>query len=166
MEAQTQELQLEVEVAQLLSDLSNVQEELLQVLTEKRALLLASDMEGMAAMQPREAQMIVRLQTCQEERGRLLARAAADGMPADNLRTLAAALPVERRVNLGDQLKAASSRARLLEHHSLANWVVVQRTLIHLSQMLEIIATGGRLQPTYGKSESVASGGSLVDHAA
>jgi hypothetical protein len=43
--------------------------------------------------------------------------------------------------------------------------VVVQRTLIHLSQMLEIIATGGQMQPTYGKKESVQARGALVDRA-
>ena len=48
---------------------------------------------------------------------------------------------------------------RLLQHHSLTNWVLVQRTLIHLSQVLEIIATGGRLKPTYGKDDSADSGG-------
>jgi len=54
----------------------------------------------------------------------------------------------------------------LLQHHSLVNWVVIQRTLLHLSQMLEIIATGGRLQPTYGKGESSTASGTLMDWAA
>jgi hypothetical protein len=55
---------------------------------------------------------------------------------------------------------------RLLQHHSLANWVLAQRSLLHVAQMLEIIATGGRLQPTYGNGESSMSGGALVDHQA
>ena len=63
-------------------------------------------------------------------------------------------------------MREATARMRLLQHHSLTNWVLVQRTLIHLSQMLEIIATGGRLKPTYGKDDSVNSGGFLVDQAA
>ncbi|MHC4407137.1 MAG: hypothetical protein ACYTG0_46590, partial [Planctomycetota bacterium] len=60
----------------------------------------------------------------------------------------------------------ATGRARLLQHQSLTNWVVVQRTLIHLSQMLEIIATGGQKQPTYGKEELVEPHGALVDREA
>jgi hypothetical protein len=44
--------------------------------------------------------------------------------------------------------------------------VLAQRTLIHLSQMLEIIATGGQMQPTYGKKESVGASGALVDQEA
>jgi hypothetical protein len=53
-----------------------------------------------------------------------------------------------------------------VQHHSLTNWVLVQRTLIHLSQMLEIIATGGRMKPTYGEGGRTDAGGSLVDQAA
>ena len=40
---------------------------------------------------------------------------------------------------------------RLLQHQSLTNWVLAQKALLHVAQMLEIIATGGRLKPTYGK---------------
>ena len=44
----------------------------------------------------------------------------------------------------------AAERSRLLQHQSLTNWVLVQRSLLHLSQLIEIIATGGRPKPTYG----------------
>jgi hypothetical protein len=66
---------------------------------------------------------------------------------------------------LTPQVKKTAARARLLQHQALANWVLAQRTVLHLSQILEIIATGGRLQPTYGKENPIAAGGSLVDQA-
>jgi hypothetical protein len=106
-----------------------------------------------------------RLQHCQEERGKLLARAAEHGLPATNLRDLSAALPSERD-ELRGRVKDARARARLLQHQSLTNWVLAQRALIHLSQMLEIIATGGRGETTYGQGERRASSGALVDRAA
>ncbi len=46
---------------------------------------------------------------------------------------------------------------------TITNWVVAQRTLIHLSQLLEIIATGGRMKPTYGKEEAEHTTGGLVN---
>jgi hypothetical protein len=55
---------------------------------------------------------------------------------------------------------------RLLQHQSLANWVLAQRVMLHLSQLLEIFATGGRLQPTYGRGEMPTSSGALVDREA
>jgi hypothetical protein len=44
--------------------------------------------------------------------------------------------------------------------------VLVQRSLLHLSQLIEIIATGGRPQPTYGNGPERQNCGSLVDRAA
>jgi hypothetical protein len=42
---------------------------------------------------------------------------------------------------------------------------LVQKALIHLSQLLEIIATGGAFQPTYHKGGPVPAGGALMDRA-
>jgi hypothetical protein len=67
---------------------------------------------------------------------------------------------------LGERVKQTAARLRLLQHHSFANWVLAQRSLLHVSQLLEIIATGGRMQPTYGDKESVHARGSLVNHEA
>jgi hypothetical protein len=55
---------------------------------------------------------------------------------------------------------------RLLQHQSLTNWVLAQRAVLHVSQLLEIIATGGRLQPTYGDGDTLHNRGSLVDQEA
>ncbi len=158
------QIQWETELAGLLNDLCATQDDLLGVLTEKRALLVAADTAGMQSMQAREQELLARLQSCHERRGALLAQAAGAGLPSDSIRSLASSLPARRAV--GDRVQAAASRARLLQHHSLTNWVLAQRTLLHLSQLLEIIATGGRLRPTYGKAQPVDSSGSLVDQAA
>jgi hypothetical protein len=64
---------------------------------------------------------------------------------------------------LGGRVKETAHRMRLLQHQSLANWVLAQRSVLHVAQLLEIIATGGRMQPTYGDRESVHARGSLVN---
>jgi hypothetical protein len=156
----------EPELAQLLNDLLSVQGELLAMLCRKRELLVAADTAGLAAMAPQEEQLLGTLQECFRRREQLLVRAGQEGLPSESLQTLSGALPKPQRERLDGNFRAAHARARLLQHHSLANWVLVQRTLIHLSQMLEIIATGGRLQPTYGAGEPVQTAGSLVDRAA
>jgi len=156
----------EAELAKLLTDLLAVQDELLAILTRKRQLLIDADTEGLADIAVEEQRLLAALQDCMARRAELLTRAEQDGLPSDSIRALTQALPKAQRHQLNPQIQAAGSRARLLQHHSLTNWVVVQRTLIHLSQMLEIIATGGRLQPTYGEGEPVNASGGLVDRAA
>ncbi len=154
------------ELTSLLSELSSVQEGLLQLLSSKHSLLAAGDVAGLQAMQPQEEELAARLQACHERRHALLAQAAAQGLPAQNLRTLSTALGPEGHRRLAPQLAQAAQRMQLLRHHSLANWVLVQRTLLHLSQLLEILATGGRQCPTYSKTGPQAPSGSLMDQAA
>jgi hypothetical protein len=160
------ELNWEAELAGLLNNLSTVQRELLDLLAQKRDRLAASDTQGMAALQPREQEMLAKLQACQEQRTKLLADAQAQGLPSDSIRQLATALPRSRADSVGREIKEVASRSRLLQHQALTNWFLTQRTLIHLSQLLEIIATGGRPQPTYGERDPVLGSGSLVDQAA
>lgn len=155
----------ESELADLLNDLLATQDELIGVLTRKRRMLVEVDTAGLAAIGEEEAGLITRLQECLERRQSLLDRAAQSGLPADSIQSLSAAVPCRETGDLGKQVKLATARSRLLRHHSLTNWVLVQRSLLHLSQMLEIIATGGRLKPTYEKGDSAHSSGALVDRA-
>ena len=155
----------ETELAELLTELSAAQDELLDLLQAKRDLLVKADSAGLEAISDREAKLVARLEACHDHRAQMLDQAAARGAPADNLRALATRLPEPSRGQLRHHVEQSRARARLLHHQSLTNWVLVQRTLIHLSQMLEIIATGGRGEPTYRKGEDAPAHGALVDQA-
>jgi hypothetical protein len=158
----------EAAITGLLADLSSVQEELLAVLAEKRQRLAAVDVGGMTELQVREQELLARLQSCHMRREELLAAAQREGLPADSMTSLAtSAVPAGKTAGgekLRKELATTASRMRLLQTQSLTNWVVAQRSLLHVSQLLEIIATGGRLQPTYGVGEGVHARGGLVDH--
>jgi flagellar biosynthesis/type III secretory pathway chaperone len=156
---------LENELATLLDDLLAGQDELMEILTRKRQLLGAVDLEGLAAIGPQEQRLVGTLQQCLDRREQLLARAAAEGLPAASIKAVAEQLPAARNSGLRESVERARVRGRLLQQQSLVNWVVVQRTLLHLAQLLEIIATGGRLQPTYGNGCPPTASGVLVDRA-
>lgn len=156
----------ETELADFMNDLSNVQNETLDVLAKKRECLAKIDSEGLAALAEREQDLMNRLQKCLRRRTELLEKAERQGLPASSIGDLANSLPSGERGGLREKVKQANGRTRLLRHHSLTNWVLVQRTLLHLSQMLEIIATGGNKRPTYSKDDVSASGGALVDRVA
>jgi hypothetical protein len=155
-------------ITQLLAELSGTQQELLEVLAEKRARLAAVDVAGMTELQAREQSLLERLQACHARREELLTAATREGLPGDSMTSLAkSAIPAGKGGSgekLRKELATSASRMRLLQTQSLTNWVVAQRSLLHVSQLLEIIATGGRLQPTYGVGEGVHARGGLVDH--
>jgi flagellar biosynthesis/type III secretory pathway chaperone len=157
---------LEAELATLLSDLLAGQGELMAVLNRKRNLLAAMDHEGLAGIADEEQRLLGVLQDCLARRQALLTRAAATGLPSGSIQALTQAMPSSKREPLSRQVATANSRARLLHTQNLTNWIVIQRTLIHLSQLLEIIATGGRPQPTYGAVGPSQPHGALLNQEA
>ena len=111
--------------------------------------------------------LIDRLQICQQQRAALLERCERAGLSSSLAgRVDQASASSAATALVSPKFAMPGARARLLQHQSLTNWVFVQRTLIHLSQMLEIIATGGRLRPTYGKGDTADTSGNLVDQEA
>jgi flagellar biosynthesis/type III secretory pathway chaperone len=156
----------ESEIASLLTELAAVQGDLLGLLAEKWQILARGDHDALLAIAGREQQLIDRLNACHQQRQQLLARAANDGLPSDSIRGLSAQLSPEGRSRISPSIKQAAERGRILQQQCLTNWVLVQRTLLHLSQMIEIIATGGRPMPTYGDGSDRACAGALVDRAA
>ena len=145
---------LENETAALLNDLVAGQDELLEILSRSGNSWARSMSQGWRPLAPQEQQWIDTLQECLDRRQQLLARAAQEGLPSSSLQAMAERLPTAA-AGLCQQVDLARRRGRLLQQESLVNWMVIQRTLLHLSQLLEIIATGGRLQPTYGERATV-----------
>jgi len=156
----------ESEIGALLTDLAEVQTALLAALSEKRQLLAAGDQEALATMSGREQELADRLQVCHERRQQLLARADEEGLPSDCIQSLSEQLPATSRERMHASIRETANRTKLLQHQSLTNWVLVQRSLLHLSQLIEIIATGGQAKPTYGIGSDRAASGALVDRAA
>jgi len=163
IDAPSEAVRWEQELAELLSELSDVQQDLLELLAAKRQCMANSQLQDMTQLQPREQELCDRLQACHDRRGQLLDDAARHGLPHGSLEKLASSLRGGKSGQLQKQVKESSSRMRLLQLQSLTNWVLAQRTMLHLAQLLEIVATGGRLQPTYGRSDVPVAGGALVD---
>jgi hypothetical protein len=156
----------EGEIGALLAELAEVQTGLLSTFADKRRHLAAGDQAALLGMQSRERELADRLQACHERRQQLLAQASAEGVAADSIQSLSDRLPAASRDRLHASIRESANRTKLLQHQSLANWVLVQRSLLHLSQLIEIIATGGRPKPTYGKGSERGANGALVDRAA
>jgi hypothetical protein len=128
--------------------------------------MIGHDTAAMAAVQPREEELGRRLQACHDRRRDLLARAEREGLPAASVGQLATAIAPDERQHWRQEVQQTAQSLRLLQHECLTNFVFAQRTWLHLAQLLEIIATGGRMRPTYGKGDTALARGALVDEAA
>jgi len=159
------EINWEAELADLLNRLSTSQQQLLSLLSTKHDLLMRRDHDGLADLASKEEEFCAELQACHQRRQKLLEQAALAGLPSDSIQSLSESLPEEDAKTLRTPLEESIERSRLLRHQSISQWVVVQRTLLHLSHLLEIFATGGQTQPTYRKGGATESSGALMDQA-
>lgn len=158
---------MEAAIAELLNDLSAVQDDLIALLLEKHRYLAAGDMPGIESLKPRQEVLAQRLQQSHARRAELLAQASEHGYPADSVGALAAGIiPAPRQSEIKKRMQESAMKMRILQHHSLSAWVLAQKSILHLSQLLEIIATGGRTQPTYGNRTTPHESGALLDQAA
>ena len=153
----------ESELASFMKDLLAVQSETLDMLTRRRQLLADADSDGLLGLVNNEQELVDRLQGCLARRQELLDQAGREGLASKDIRSLANSLPREQRGDAKRQIIEANAKTRLLKKQTLVNWIVSQKALIHLSQMLEIIATRGRGKPTYEKGNQAAVGGFLVN---
>ncbi|MBL8852817.1 MAG: flagellar export chaperone FlgN [Planctomycetaceae bacterium] len=149
----------------LLDDLLQTQHEMLQILEQKRVAMVTRNLASIRELQPREEELCRQLTACQERRNELLAMARSANLPDGNLEQLSRSLPLQEEAGVRSRLSNASHRAMLLKHQSLTNWIIAQRNLLHISQLLENITSGGQTAPTYGKNTRVA-GGFLLDQEA
>ena len=153
----------ESELATFMNDLLAVQSETLDMLARRRQMLAKADLDGLVGLGNHEQELVDRLHGCLARRQELLDRAKQEGLASKNIQSLTNSLPPDQRGNTRRQVVEANARTRLLKKQTLVNWVITQKALIHLSQMLEIIATRGRGKPTYEKGNQAATGGFLVN---
>ncbi|MDR2705649.1 MAG: flagellar protein FlgN [Planctomycetaceae bacterium] len=159
---------MEHEIIAFLNQLATVQEKILDVLKKKQTLLVKPDKESLAAITAEEERTLILLQQSLDHREKILEFAKKQGHNVDSIQMLCEQIfpkPSEWRM----LVNAANNRNRQIRYLALANWTVSQKSLIHLTQILEIIETRGQGKTTYkpqkGK-ENHSSGGGFVDRVA
>lgn len=161
-----QSIDWEDELTDLLDDLLETQKEMLQLLDSKRAAMTTRNLEQIEGLQPQEESLCQRLLECQQRRADMLEVARQAQLPDGNLQVLSETVTKEITSQIPKKIKEANNRSIQLKHQSLTNWIIAQRNLLHVSQLLEIIATGGGKTPTYGGSGDSAPNGFVLDQEA
>lgn len=146
-------------LASYLEDLLDTQGELLAFLRRRRETMVGGDVAATATLNDREATLAKQLAALHERRTNLLNEAGV----ATSLEEAA-----RLRSGAGSPSEAWSNARRnvgLLRHECVVNWLLTQRTLLHLSQLLHRVFGGDATYSSAGK-RTRGSGGALVDHQA
>ncbi len=151
-------------VGQFLSHLENVQSNLGQLLSAKRAAMTARDVDQLAQFTQREEELNQRLQQILEVRQRILSAAKRHKLPHESLLHLAGGMRGNEGERLRKRIVAARETAAGLRHESWIHWIIASRSFHHYSELIELIANRGELSPTYSKEpNSDSPGGAVLD---
>jgi hypothetical protein len=157
-------------VADYLDEYLDVQQSLLDVMTAKLDVLAKRSLEEARALDAREADLVERLKACVERRQGLLADPELNetGQPTLKriVQTIAKSDQDAADLSLSRRFDVAEKNNRELRMRSVSAWVLAQRSVVHWSQMLEIVAAQGKNVPTYKRDRKLRSRGALMDREA
>ncbi len=158
---------MEQDILQFLNKLSAVQERTMSVLSRKQELLVKPNREELARIAVEENEVLGLLKQCLDRREEILAAAREQGHAVESIQSLCQKIlpPRSECLRLAEE---SARRSRLIQFQSLTNWVMTQKSIIHLSQMLEIVATRGQGKTTYHRQneKETSSSGGFVDRVA
>ena len=144
---------IELDIAALLEDISSAQQDMLDHLDQKFTALKHRDVTALQDLQKHEEDLLRKLSQCQNRRLELIDNANENEHKGKTLAEITQSLSSENSLNLTQKIKQTEHQNKLLKHQGLTNWILAQRSLVHVTQILEIIATGGKMRPTYEKRE-------------
>lgn len=149
---------MEQKILQYLDQLAEVQERTQAVLSRKQESLVQLDKDKIGETTAEEKEVLTLLQNALLQRDTILNEAKTLGITADSLVELCEKY-MPQSPELVARLEEAQHRIRNIRFQSLANWTMNQKSLVHLSQILELIANRGEKKATYSSPQKQENGG-------
>lgn len=159
---------MQTEILDFLRQFATVQERTVSVLRQKQTLLLRPDKATLDAIGIEENEVLEQLRQILRRRESILLRAEREGTAADTLQELCERL-FPKNSACFQQLEETRQRSQRIRFLALTNWTMTQRSIVHLSHILELIETRGEGKTTYSPQngkETTSSSGGFVDRVA
>ena len=157
---------MKTDLQNFLTQLTEAQAQMLAVLHKKQAILVRPDKEAIAAIEAEEESTLERMQRVLTRREEILTAARLQNIQCDSIDHLCEHffprnVEVQRFIN---EIKARTQQIQLLAY---TNWTMTRKSLIHVSQILELLETRGQGKTTYSqRSKAETTGGGFVDRVA
>jgi len=157
---------MKAEIEHFLHQLIEAQHQMLAVLHQKQTLLIRPEKEAIAAISIEEEKTLANMQSILERREELLTTARLQNVPGETIEQLCEHFfPRNIEIHkLLNEIKHQTQRVRLLAY---TNWTMTRKSMIHLSQILELLETRGQGSTTYHpQSNASTARGVSVDRIA
>ena len=157
---------MKAELQDFLHQLIDAQTRMLTVLHKKQAILVKPDKEAVAHISAEEESTLATMQNVLHRREELLTTARLQNIRGDSIEQLCGHF-FPHNVEVQKMLDEVKSRTQQIQLLAYTNWTMSRKSMIHISQILELLETRGQGKTTY--QPQVAAGisrGGFVDRVA
>ncbi len=155
------------DIEALLDAIEETQSALGVTYRDKRAAIREANAPEIERLTKVEERLVVDLQVHLRVREQILQYARQRGLPSDSLGSVVRTFDEPIQEQLLAQLERTREMADANRRESWILWIVCKQSLRFLSEMIELIATGGRRNPIYlarsGGGMELSTGGALLD---
>ena len=157
---------MKTDIPTFLTQLIETQNQMLAVLHKKQSLLVRPEKEALAAITAEEEAMVDNMQRMLNRREEILTAARMQNIPCDSIEQLCEHF-FPHNIEVQKLLIEAKSRTQQIQLLAYTNWTMSRKSLIHVSQILELLETRGQGKTTYQpQPETALSRGGFVDRVA
>jgi hypothetical protein len=155
------------DIEDLLVAIEETQAALADVYRDKRSAIRHANGPGLDRLTTIEKTLVADLQVHLRRREQILQQARQLGLPADSLSSVVRTFDEPLRERLIAQIEETRRVADANRRESWILWIVCKQSLRFFTDVLELIANGGRRAPIYlarpGAVAELSTGGSLLD---
>ncbi|MEZ6046895.1 MAG: hypothetical protein R3C11_15210 [Planctomycetaceae bacterium] len=150
-----------------LTELVNIQSELFNLFRDQGPLLYGEDPQRIQQFVQQKTLLVQKLNQKLLQREELLQRARKAGITGRSLQEVIGQMSGDIISELNRLIELSTRLTLHLRQESWKQWVFLQRSHQHHSEILELIAHRGKKSPTYhAKSNREATGGAILDASA
>ena len=155
---------MKTDILNFLNQLIETQVQMLAVLHKKQAVLVRPEKEAMTSITAEEEKTVETMQAILQQREELLTAARLQNVQGDSIEQLCEHF-FPRNIEVHKLLDETRHRTHQIRLLAYTNWTMSRKSLIHVSQILELLDTQGLGKTTYRQRPST-DGGGFVDRVA
>jgi hypothetical protein len=139
---------MKTDIQTFLNQLIDAQTQMLAILHKKQAILVKPEKDAMALISTEEEEALAMMQNILKRREELLTTARLQNIPGDSIEQLCEHF-FPHNIEIQKLLAEARHRTQQIRLLCYTNWTMSRKSLIHVSQILELLETQGQGKTTY-----------------
>ena len=157
---------MKTDLQDFLKQLLEAQNQMLAVLQKKQAILVRPGKDAMALIAAEEEKILENMQRTLERRDEILTAARLQNIPGNSIEQLCEHF-FSRNIEVQKLLNEVKHRTQQIGLLAYTNWTMSRKSLIHISQILELLETRGQGKTTYHPQPNAETArGGFVDRVA